>query len=170
MAIDETGIYLAEVKNRYPVECQPLGYDVLLDTDNMYKPKVISTFELCVNSILTLLFMKPGQYPSIPDLGIDIESYLHEYHDDPTIPSQIKTKLNDQCNRIGMAGVTVDVSFDKTSDGFNALLIQVDGTERLAIGHPSDKIIIGITYDKLNRLYTRKGYASVRDQNMMNTL
>ena len=59
---------------------------------------------MCINSILTLLFMKPGQYPSIPELGIDIESYLHEYSDDRTIPQKIKTMLNDQCNRIEVTG------------------------------------------------------------------
>ena len=75
---NQKGIYLNEVNRKYPRSSQMLGYDVLLDTDSMYKPKVISSFEMIVNSILTILFMKPGQYPSIPELGINIESYLFE--------------------------------------------------------------------------------------------
>ena len=120
--LDTVGITLSEVNGKYPQKLQSLNYDVVLDSDSMYKPKVISTFELAVNTILTLLFMKPGQYPSIPELGIDIESYLYEYSDDKRIPSAIRNKLIDQC------------------------------------GNESSHVIIGISYDKLNRLYVRKLY------------
>lgn len=158
MALDEKGIYLSEVDKRYPRSFQTLGYDVLMDTDSTYKPKVISTFEMCVNTILTLLYMKPGQYPSIPELGIDIESYLHEYVDDPNIPSEIKNKLIDQCNRIEVTGIQIDCYIDQTDDGTNALVIKITGTDKLGYGSPSSNVIIGISYDKLNRLYIRKSY------------
>jgi hypothetical protein len=158
MALDEQGIYLAEVSKRYPRTFQTLGYDVLLDTDSMYKPKVISTFEMCVNSILTLLFMKPGQYPSIPELGIDIESYLHEYSNDSSVPEKIKSALNEQCNRIQLTGITFECAFDKTDDGFDALVITISGTDTISYGSEGSTVIIGISYDKLNRLYVRKIY------------
>lgn len=158
MALDEKGIYLSEVDKRYPRSFQTLGYDVLMDTDSTYKPKVISTFEMCVNAILTLLYMKPGQYPSIPELGIDIESYLHEYADDPNIPSEIKNKLTDQCNRIEVTGIQIDCYIDQTDDGTNALVVKVTGNDRLGYGSQSGNVIIGISYDKLNRLYVRKSY------------
>lgn len=158
MALDEKGITLAEVATKYPRTFQTLGYDVLLDVDSFGKPKVISTFEMCVNSILLLLKMKPGQYPSIPELGLDVEQYLHEYSDDPKIISEIQNGLYDQCNRIQITGITFDVYFDRTSDGTNALVIRVEGTDTLAYGSTSTTVIIGITYDKLNRLYTRKVY------------
>lgn len=158
MALDEKGITLAEVTNRYPRSFQTLGYDVLMDVDSYNKPKVISTFEMCINAILTLLKMKPGQYPSIPELGIDIEQYLHEYSDDPSIPTEIKNKLDTQCNRIKITGLSFDVYFDQTSDGTNALIIKIEGTDTLAYGSKSPNVLIGISYDKLNRLYTRKVY------------
>jgi hypothetical protein len=158
MALDEKGITLAEVTNRYPRSFQTLGYDVLMDVDAYNKPKVISTFELCVNSILTLLKMKPGQYPSIPELGIDIEKYLHEYADDPEVPREILNKLYDQCNRLNVVGITIDVYVEKSDDGSNALIVKVEGTETLTYGEKRPAVIIGITYDKLNRLYTRKAY------------
>ena len=158
MPLDTKGITLAEVTNKYPKTFQTLGYDVLLDTDDTYKPKVISTLEMCINTILTLLYMKPGQYPSIPELGIDIESYLHEYADDPNIPSEIENKLRDQCNRLEMVGLTFKCYIDKTSDGVNALVVKVNGNDQLAYGLDSSNIIIGITYDKLNRLYSRVSY------------
>jgi hypothetical protein len=158
MALDEKGIYLSEVNKRYPRTFQTLGYDVLMDTDSMYKPKVISTFEMCINSVLTLLFMKPGQYPSIPDLGIDIESYLHEYADDPSIPAQIKSALQDQCNRIEITGIQIDCYIDKMNDGTNVLVVELKGNDKLSYGSEGSRVIIGISYDKLNRLYARKLY------------
>ena len=158
MALDEKGIYLSEVDKRYPRSFQTLGYDVLMDTDSTYKPKVISTFEMCVNTIITLLYMKPGQYPSIPELGIDIESYLHECADDPNIPSEIKNKLTDQCNRIEVTGIQIDCYIDQTDDGTNALVVKVTGTDKLGYGSQRGNVIIGISYDKLNRLYVRKSY------------
>lgn len=153
-----TCITLDEIKNKYPPSFQPLGYDVLLDTDSMYKPKVISSFEMCVNIILTLLMMKPGQYPSIPELGIDIDSYLHEYADDPNIPILIKDKLSDQCNMLDVAGVTVDVYFDKTSDGVDALVIEITGSDRATYGMEGQRVVIGISYNKLQELYIQKAY------------
>lgn len=150
------GITLAEVDKRLPRSFQTLGYDVLLDYDATYKPKVISTFEMCVNIILTLLFMKPGQYPSIPELGINIEQYIHSYSDDKSIISKIKNALNDQCNHIQLTGLQFDCFFDRTEDGFDALVIKITGNERLTYGAKGDTVIIGISYDKLNRLYVRK--------------
>lgn len=154
--LDEKGITLSEVNKKYPSYFQTLGYDVLMDVDSFNKPKVISTFELCVNSILTLLFMKPGQYPSIPELGIDIEQYLHEYADDKDIPQIIKEQINDQCNRIQITGLEFDCYIDQTEDGTNALVVVITGTDRLTYGADGSKIIIGISYDKLNRLYVRR--------------
>jgi hypothetical protein len=158
MALDTKGITLAEVSNKYPESFQTLGYDVLMDVDAYNKPKVISTFEMCVNAILTLLKMKPGQYPSIPELGIDIEQYLHEYADDPELPNEIKTKLYDQCNRLMAVDISIDVYIEHVESGSNALIVKVEGSDTLTYGGRSPAVIIGITYDKLNRLYTRKAY------------
>ena len=158
--IDSKGIYLDEVNKKYPRVYQPLGYDAVLAVDGYNKPKVISSFEMMVNAILTLLFMKPGQFPSIPDLGIDIESYLHEYADDPSIPSSIEVKLNDQCNRLQYTGLTFECFFDKTTEGIDCLVIKITGTETLARGSKGDTVYIGISYDKLNQLYVRKKYDS----------
>lgn len=156
MALDTKGITLDEIKGKFPRSFQTLDYDFLLDTDSMGKPKVISSFELGVNSILMLLFMKPGQYPSIPELGIDIESYLFEYADDPHVPTAIRNKLIDQCNRLDIAGFDIEVRLDKTDEGLDAVIVDVTGTERLGYGSESNHVIIGISYDKLNRLYVRK--------------
>lgn len=156
--LDTKGITLDEVRGRYPPNFQMLNYDVALDSDSMGKPKILSSFELIVNAVLTLLFMKPGQFPSIPELGIDIESYLFEYSDDKRIPVEIKNKLIDQCQYIDVIGLNIEVKMAKTSDGCDALVIDISGNEYVSRGNESGHVIIGITYDKLNRLYARKIY------------
>ena len=96
--------------------------------------------------------------PSIPELGIDIEQYLHEYADDPELPNEIKTKLYDQCNRLMAVDISIDVYIEHVENGSNALIVKVEGSDTLTYGGRSPAVIIGITYDKLNRLYTRKAY------------
>ena len=158
MMLDPKGIYLDEVNKRYPTASQPLGYDVLLDLDSAYKPKVIPTFELVVNSVIALLVMKPGQYPSIPDLGIDIEQYLLDFSDDVNIPLKIQSQLEDQCNRLGWTGILIDVGFDKSITNLDMLVVRIDGTEYITQGVETPHVIIGITYDKLKRLSIKKTY------------
>lgn len=154
--LDTKGITLAEVNARYPSTVQLLGYDALMDIDEFHKPKIISTFEMCCNVIVTLLMMKPGQYPSIPELGIDIEQYLFEYSDDNTIPTKIKNAIYDQCNRLELTGIEIDVYINKTYQSCNELRVVIKGSDYITANSEIPEVIIGITYDKLNRLYLRK--------------
>lgn len=158
MALDGKGIWLNEVTGKYPEGFQYLKYDVALDYDSMYKPKILSSFESGINIVLTLLFMKPGQYPSIPELGLDIESYLFKYSDDKRIINELKTKLEDQCNIVGLVGFDIEISVQTMSDGNDALIIIITGSETLSYGSEGSKVVIGITYDKLQRLYIRKQF------------
>ena len=158
MALDPVGISIDEVNKMYPKSFQRLKYDVAFDHDSMGRPKVLSSFQVGVNAVLTLLFMKPGQFPSIPELGIDIESYLHEYSDDKNIPIEIRNKLSDQCNRLDISGLTINVSIEKTNENRDALLIDITGNEYISYGNETSHVIIGITYDELNRLYARQVY------------
>lgn len=151
------GITMEEIQYMLPKGFQTLGYDILMDSDDFDKPKVVGTFDLCVNAVLMLLFMKPGQFPSIPELGIDIEQYLYEYADDPDVPKEILEKLNEQCNRLQIAGVEIDVFIHKLEDQTtNALIVHIKGTPTLAYGQPDQIAIIGITIDRLNRLYAKR--------------
>lgn len=61
------------------------------------KPKVLSDMESIVNDIMMILLGKPGFYPSIPTLGMNISQYLYQFDDTISI-EDIKTKLSQQCN------------------------------------------------------------------------
>ena len=86
---------------------------------------------------------------------LELLSYLQK-KDGVLMAMDIKNKLIDQCNRIDIIGVDIDIRFDKTSDNLDALVVEVSGSEYLGYGNESSHIIIGISYDKLNRLYVRK--------------
>lgn len=157
MMLDVKGITLAEVNKRYHPLYQILGYDVLMDNDEFGKPRVISTYEMCVNIIITLLLMKPGQYPSIPDLGIYIEQYLFEYSDDEKPLNKIVNQIYDQCNRIQMTGIEINVFFNKLEPSRHELCVEIRATDFLIHGQDKPPIaIIGISHDKLNQLYIQR--------------
>jgi hypothetical protein len=61
-------------------------------------------------------------------------------------------------NLLGITGITIQVFFDQTSDGFPALVVRIDGNEQLDYGDKMSPVLIGITYDQLNHLYTRVHY------------
>ena len=158
MALDTKGITLDEIRGKFPPSFQTLNYDVVLDSDSMYKPKIIPSFELTVNSIITLLMMKPGQYPSVPELGLDIESYLFEYSDDKTILQKLQAKLRDQMNRLDISGVEVEFYSDISNEGIPVLLVVITGNNYVTYNIESEKVIVGISYNKLNEVYIKKVY------------
>jgi hypothetical protein len=61
------------------------------------RPKVLSTMESYVTDILMILFGKPGFYPSIPSLGMDIGSLLYKFEDEVSA-EELKTELENQCH------------------------------------------------------------------------
>lgn len=60
------------------------------------KPKYLSERESKIFDILMVLFGKPGFYPSIPTLGMNIQQYLYMFEDEVSAEA-IKSKLVEQC-------------------------------------------------------------------------
>ena len=56
--------------------------DPTFGLNNFNQTKVLSETETLVNNILMVLFGKPGFYPSIPALGMNIGQYLYNFADD----------------------------------------------------------------------------------------
>lgn len=61
------------------------------------QPKYMSDMESKVTDILMILLGKPGFYPSIPSLGMDIQQYLYMFEDEISTEA-IKAELVRQCN------------------------------------------------------------------------
>lgn len=64
------------------------------DFDN---PRVLSTLESFVTDVLMILFGRPGFYPSIPSLGMNIQQYMYKF-DDEVSTEDLKVKLAKQCD------------------------------------------------------------------------
>lgn len=60
-------------------------------------PRVLSTMESFVTDIMMILFGKPGFYPSIPSLGMNIQQYMYKF-DDEISTEDLKVKLAKQCD------------------------------------------------------------------------
>jgi len=92
MALFENGIF-----NYEPVEQPVIELDPTFDTNNFGQVKILSESETYVRNLLLILMGKPGFYPSIPELGMDIGQYLYGFEDEINI-SAIKSKLASQCS------------------------------------------------------------------------
>lgn len=102
-------------------------------------PKVLSTTETYARNVLLLLFGKPGFYPSIPTLGMDIQQYLYMFVDDINTDS-IKTKLATQCKDFLPELQTGDFDVQKRVVGGRPLLafilpiVEDNSTINIALG------------------------------------
>lgn len=90
--------------------------------NNYNKPKVLTEMESYVNDVLMLLFGKPGFYPSIPRLGMDIKQYLYSFEDDVNV-EEIKATLVEQCEEFLPELQTGEMDVIKTEYNGNTLLI-----------------------------------------------
>ena len=73
-----------------------MAVDPVYGVNDFNKPKVLAEDETYVNNLLMILMGKPGFYPSIPYLGMDISSLLYKFEDEIDT-DKIKTELIYQC-------------------------------------------------------------------------
>lgn len=140
------------------LESASLGYDATFELNEFNQPRIRSEIEVVKNIIMFILFTKPGQYPSLPMIGLDIEGMLYSFYDEINT-DKIKENLIKQCNALGYyfdAGmVAIEKMIYKNQP---SLLIHVEGTETYPDGYMkdninnSDRYLIGITFDELNKM------------------
>lgn len=135
-----------------------IGYDTTFELNEFGQPKIQSEIELIKNIILFVLFSKPGQYPSLPHIGLDIQSQLYSFYDELDV-EDLKVQLSGQCEILGayFSQGTIDVKKTKYKNQ-PSLLIHIEGSETYPDGYMRDSIgtvnryLIGITFDELNKM------------------
>lgn len=116
--------------------------------NNYNRPKVLTELESYVNDILMLLFGKPGFYPSIPTLGMDIKKYLYMFEDEINV-EEIKSTLAEQCD---------EFLPELQSGEFDVINSQYNGNTLLIFKLPiindlnKNSVAIGITTNKKGEL------------------
>lgn len=120
--------------------------ELSLAIDSFDKPKTSSGVAAWSQLMLNLLFLTPGTYPSLPLMGVDIESYQYEFIDtaidDLTaiIDNQQRSYLPD----VPLAGTKVTTM---DYNGTTVLLIQL--VFSTTTGNVSSVIAISTTPDKI---------------------
>ena len=135
-----------------------IGYDTTFELNEFNEPKIRSEMETLKNVIMFILFAKPGQYPSLPQIGMDIQNVLYSFYDELDV-EELKQKLIEQCSMLGgyLNQGTVDIRKTKYKSQ-PSLMIHIQGTETYPDGYKKDmvgnseKYLIGITYDEMNNM------------------
>ena len=129
-----------------------LGYDLSFELNNFSRPKVVSVTEMAKNIITFILFGKPGQYPSLPNIGMDIESYLYSHKDDIDI-NYLKQQIIDQCTVLDefFSEDYIDITIETNNKGLPELKIKIRFIPNETKGQ-SSSFQIGISYDDLNKM------------------
>lgn len=130
-----------------------LGYDLSFELNNFSKPKVISITEMAKNIVTFILFGKPGQYPSIPSIGLDIESYLYSHKDSLDL-NALKQKIIAQCSILDefFTEEYIDLKIENNAKGQPELKIKIKYAPNEIRRQKTETFQIGITYDDLNKM------------------
>lgn len=135
-----------------------IGYDTAFGLNEFQQPKLKSEIETLRDIVLFICYARPGQYPSLPQLGMDLQEMLYSHYDDIS-EADIKNQLIQNCNMLDVyitAGM-LDVKKMKYNNQ-PSLIIYVEGTATYPTGYMSDRVgstskrYIGLSLDDLGSL------------------
>ena len=113
--------------------------------DDFNNPKVLSEAETIKNNILTLLFMKKGSYPSIPELGIGIQNTLYQFFDDIDT-EELTNRIAAQCAEfipsVNSGSLKVKKTYQKTQAGNLPVLLIVVPT---SVSNTDRSLVVALT-------------------------
>lgn len=92
------------------------------NVNDFNEPKVLSPTESFITDVMMILFGKPGFYPSIPILGMDISHYLYSF-DDEIDTEGIKSELALQCSEFSYSINRGDMDIITTKYNGNLMLL-----------------------------------------------
>lgn len=135
-----------------------IGYDLTFELNEFNQPKLKSEVEMVKDIVLFVLFSKPGQYPSLPGIGLDIQSMLYSFYDEID-EGELKSKIIEQCNALGTYFKNGMINIKKTIYKKQpSLMIHIEGTESFPDGYMKDhnrvtnKYLIGLTFDDMEKM------------------
>lgn len=110
--------------------------DPVFGTNDYGKPKMLTENQTLANNFLMLLLGKPGFFPSLPMIGIDIGQYLYKFVDDINV-DELKSKIAIQCSDFLPAIRSGEFDIQKTTFKDRTLLIftlpSISDTNDLAV-------------------------------------
>lgn len=73
-----------------------MAVDPVYGLNNFKREKILSESETLVKNVMSILLGKPGFYPSLPSLGMNIGEKLYMFEDDVDT-NEVKAALVSQC-------------------------------------------------------------------------
>lgn len=89
-----------------------VGNDLTFEVNEFGKARLCEELETVKNALLTVLFMKPGQYPSLPQLGLNIQNLLYMFYDDID-EKELEQNIVSQCAALSLYFQQGDISVKK---------------------------------------------------------
>ena len=108
------------------------------------KAKIRNETETIANAIINLLFGRPGYFPSMPDLGINIQQTIYMFWDEID-PEMIKAQIAVQCEAFKEYINRNELDVIKSEYNGQPLLLVVIPVQTKNI---KESLGIGITQDK----------------------
>ncbi len=105
----------------------PLPRDVGLGKDNFQKSTIFNETDSLVNYILNILLMRPGNMPSMPEIGVNIGQYIQPNMQKELDPELIKGLIVSNCEDL-LPYLTADeiiVTIIKDGYGRDVLIIKL---------------------------------------------
>lgn len=125
------------------------------------KSLVLTGYEVILQSVLMILFGKPGCYPSIPELGMNIQQYRMQKLDTLKV-GEIESTLRYQCGIMREGWINSELSVVKvqTDDRNEMLLITIpveDDSERfnliIGVGERNNQLVYN--YELVNAMLSK---------------
>ena len=112
-------------------------------------PNMMKDNDVLVNMLLMICFGKPGCYPYLPQLGLNLQRYFYDYEDAIDVRS-IKSKIAVQCSLLTdlISSGDIDVKCVRDEDNKPTLLIVAPTTDQVS----NNILVVGITTGASNNV------------------
>lgn len=120
--------------------------DITFHLDKYGNPEMLDVKTSVAQQIINVLFMVPGNLPSLPLVGVNIKKYLYRYDTDYA-SSEIETKIKEDCGAVISGAVisSVDFSVRTTSKNESVFLILIR-----VIFPNNEERLLGVTVKESN--------------------
>lgn len=118
--------------------------ELVLGQDNFNRPAEITGPKAWARMISNLLFMKPGAYPTDPEMGCDLGRYDYAFLDE--VSDEIEELITDQVSKyfsdLPFTGVTVSKQTSDSGEPIMVIILEFESTtdETDSVVIASDKI------------------------------
>ena len=77
--------------------------------DHFGNQKILSLDDSIAQMVLNILFLRPGQIPSLPYIGVNIEKYLYRFEEELDV-QELLTEIRNQCSPL-MGYIDIDAMY-----------------------------------------------------------